>query len=228
MMRKSLVIGTFAMFLTAGVGQANNTQIFSDIQNAACDANVIQQTADAARAKVEDFVSRAEAAIRPPGSIGDLGCLDGLMEAPLDIFSNVGGLLGSLTSGLDAGFGDIGGQICSFANDKWQEVTQPLTGALNDLQLPSIGAGFNLGNLGGSGNTGSQNGSWTPPPSAGGGTTTPEVPGDDTQMIQACRIYAAYANVSSYIVEECAAVTGYSYDQMRRSLGYDDYDRGGR
>ena len=44
------------------------------------------------RRNIESSVRRAEASIEAPASIGDLGCLDGLMDVNIDVFASVGPL----------------------------------------------------------------------------------------------------------------------------------------
>ena len=85
------------------------------------------------RNQIESSVRRAEAAINPPSPVGDLSCLDGLMDIRLDDFGTVGGLEDLFTTSLD-GLLDLGKdqtrRICKFAEQKWKEVTGPVSSAI--------------------------------------------------------------------------------------------------
>ena len=145
-----------------------------------CDPNDIDGISNSIRDAIEASVRRAEATIQPPAAIGDLGCLDGLMNAPLDIFSNIGGIVGTLQQGLfsDLSFPvdvDTSGMLCDFAAAKWGELTQGLGDFdLDLLQFASTpadmaerlagGGGFGSGG-GGQGGTGTLH-------NRGSGTTT--------------------------------------------------------
>ena len=100
------------------------------------------------RRNIETSVRRAEASIEAPASIGDLGCLDGLMDANIDFFASVGPLSSVFSNSLDGLLtGPAGSQrICSFAHRKWNEVTRPLRRPLEILQAglpPDFSGSFN-------------------------------------------------------------------------------------
>ena len=130
--------------------------------NPLCSEEAQNIVAESVRQTIEDAVTRGEASIKPPISLGDLSCLQGLMSAPIDIFSGVGGILGSLT-------GDLAGQaaslpnglssrICAFAAEKWGELTEPVTAGLNpagDLSFDMDEIWANLNNTSGSVGNGS-------------------------------------------------------------------------
>lgn len=108
------------------------------------------------RQQVEDYVTRNEAAIQPPAPVGDLGCLKELMTGVnLDFFSgmipNVQSMFGSAFSGMAMGPGGIEGMICSFAQQKWAELTgklqQGLQGPAAGLQVPDFTSNFGSGNI---------------------------------------------------------------------------------
>ncbi|MCW3782560.1 hypothetical protein [Defluviimonas salinarum] len=106
-----------------------------------CDQEDKDAISSAVRDAIEASVRRAEASIQAPTPVGDLGCLNDLMTAPLDTFSNIGGLLGSLTGGLGnfdaASLGidmDVSGTICRLAAEKWAELTPPLSDLGGTLQ----------------------------------------------------------------------------------------------
>lgn len=116
-----------------------------DMLNPSCSAESKDALAGGVRDKIEQSVARAMASIQPPAAVGDLSCLNDLMNAPLDTFSNVGGLLGNLQGGLSGsigGSGDISRKVCEFAAEKWEEVAGPLTDGLGELT--SSGGGSNL------------------------------------------------------------------------------------
>lgn len=131
------LLGVFAM---PGIALADWTE---DIQDSRCDPEIVKQIGDAQREAIEARVRRAEAAILPPSAVGDLGCLNDLMTAPLAMFSNIGGTLTSLQAGLGSfspeSIGvdmDVSGMLCKAAAQKWSELTEPLSaipGTLNDF-----------------------------------------------------------------------------------------------
>ena len=104
--------------------------------DARCEQADIDGISQSIRDAIEASVRRAEASIAAPAAIGDLGCLNDLMNAPLDIFSNVGGLMGTLQGGLFDSLPfsmdmDVSGMVCDFAAEKWGE----LTGGLGDMDI---------------------------------------------------------------------------------------------
>lgn len=171
-MRKFLIVGALAFTGFAGAAsaqQADNSWIL-DLQNQACSDESRQTIADTIRQQIEDSVARATAAIQPPAAIGDLSCLNDLMNAPLDSFSNMGGILGSLQGGLGGAIGSVGDldisrRVCEFAAERWSNVTEPLDFRLSEIS----GSGTNIWenfNLSGNGsaptNRPSQSGNWQP------------------------------------------------------------------
>lgn len=134
----------------AGIGlvpvsaMAQDNSWLLDLQNPQCSAESRQSIADGVRQQIEDSVARATAAIQPPAALGDLSCLNDLMNVPLDSFSNIGGLVGNLQGGLSGGIGDPGDglsrKVCEFAAEKWGDVTEPLSGRMSELS----GAGSDI------------------------------------------------------------------------------------
>lgn len=111
-----------------------------DIQNANCDASDRAAFGQSLRDHIEANVRRAEASIQAPTPVGDLSCLNDLMNAPLDIFSGMGSLLGSLSAGLSNLSApslnldmDISGAICGAAAKKWSTLTSGLTDSASTL-----------------------------------------------------------------------------------------------
>lgn len=152
----SLALAGAATMFAGGAG-AQDTQWIQDMMHESCDAAIKSDMAQGIRDTIENSVKRAEASINPAIPIGDLSCLNDLMSAPLDTFSNIGGLMGSLTSGLagslpigDLMNGGVSRQVCQFAMDKWNEVTQPLTGAISSLSNPSFASSFTASGSSGS------------------------------------------------------------------------------
>ena len=104
--------------------------------------------ADSVRRDIELSVRRAEASMEPPASIGDLGCLDGLMDANIDVFAPVGPLSSLFSNSLDGLLTAPGTsrRICRFAHRRWNEVSRPLLKPLDLLQLglpPDFAGSFN-------------------------------------------------------------------------------------
>lgn len=117
--------------LSSGAAQADWTKTILDER---CDPEISDALSEALRDSIEASVRRAEASIAPPTPVGDLGCLNDLMTAPLDTFSNIGGMLGSLSGGLSSldvsNFEldiDVSGMVCKVAAEKWAELTEPLS-----------------------------------------------------------------------------------------------------
>jgi len=141
--------------------------------NARCSDASRDAIANAARHNVESHVTRAEASIQPPTPVGDLSCLNDLMNIKLDFLSgqflSLDTLFQDLMSGLQnitlQGIGeDVTRQICQFAQEKWEELTEPLNLSFEDLLgdvSPGFTSNFALINISGGG--------------SGGTTTTPPV-----------------------------------------------------
>lgn len=186
-----------ALLLTAFLGMVPatsnaQTEIFRSMTNERCSDASRDAVSNAARANVESHVRRAEASIQPPTPVGDLSCLNDLMNINIDFLSgqffSLDSLLGDFMNGLQnitlEGIGEeINRQICAFAQKKWSELTEPLNLSVEDLLgdiSPSFTSNFALINVSqgqpGSGVT--VNGGATPPPSvtpAPTSTTSPNV-----------------------------------------------------
>jgi hypothetical protein len=139
----SAITGTMAGLLAAAVclslpATAQAEDWLDSIQDSRCDPEDIEGVTGNVRNAIEASVRRAEMSIQAPTSVGDLGCLNDLMTAPLDIFSGVGGLLDSLSSGLGSLSAsslnidlDVSGMVCGFAAKKFAD----LTSSLGDLDM---------------------------------------------------------------------------------------------
>ncbi len=93
--------------------------------------------AGSVRQDIELSVRRAEASMEPPAAIGDLGCLDGLMDVNIDVFAPVGPLSSLFSNSLDGLLTAPGRsqRICRFAHQKWNELSRPLLKPLDLLKL---------------------------------------------------------------------------------------------
>ena len=102
-----------------------------------CSRESRELLAGSVRRDIELSVRRAEASMEPPASIGDLGCLDGLMDVNIDVFAPVGPLSSLFSNSLDGLLTAPGNprRICRFAHRKWNEVSKPLLRPLDLLQL---------------------------------------------------------------------------------------------
>ncbi|WP_136661469.1 hypothetical protein [Nitratireductor sp. XY-223] len=96
-----------------------------------CSHTVKTGLAEAIRSGIESEVLRGEEALRPPQPIAALGCLDNLMSLNLDIAIQVPNLAGLFQSAVS----QAENQICSFAQDKLNELTAQISSL---LQLPSF------------------------------------------------------------------------------------------
>jgi len=126
------------------------TEIFRSMTNERCSSASRDAVANAARQNVESRVARAEASIQPPTPVGDLSCLNDLMNIDIDFLSgkmfSIGDIFGDLLGGLqditlEGIQGEVTRQICAFAAEKWEDLTKPLNLSLDDL-LGDISPGF--------------------------------------------------------------------------------------
>lgn len=126
----------------------------------------------AIRTGIEREVERHEAALKKPPSLSDLGCLDNLFNVNLDFAIKVPNLTGIFESAVS----DAKQKICTYAQQEWNKLTQPLQAGLklpgfNKLQLPDGGSGggpalnFNYGRSSGTLDL-------TPPPNPNSGPRT--------------------------------------------------------
>lgn len=131
----SALVGVLALGVSVLAPSVSHAEDWlNSIQDARCDPEDIEGVTGNVRNAIEASVRRAEMTIQAPTPVGDLGCLNDLMTAPLDTFSNVGGLLTSLMSGLgdiastalDLDI-DVSGMICGFAAEKFATLTSPLS-----------------------------------------------------------------------------------------------------
>lgn len=146
MTHNTFIIAALLILFSTHVSQAD---WIDDSISSHCSETARQRLADGTRQQIESSVRRAEAAIEPPAATGDLSCLDGLMALPLDSFAPSGGLKGLFTGSLDGiiGQGDQSRPICRFAEQKWREVTRPMTTPLDNLRKglpPNLLNGFDM------------------------------------------------------------------------------------
>lgn len=142
------------------------TEWISDIQSDQCSPESRDKIAEAVRESIESKVARAEASIRAPASVADLACLDGLLNADVDIFSkglslegfDPNTIINDLTSGLKSGLNvetltnGVERAVCDFSDQKFNDLTSGLTGSLDDIvdrtsNLHSLTDGFGLMNI---------------------------------------------------------------------------------
>jgi hypothetical protein len=172
MMRKTIRLTATALYLgglTLALTTPAQADWISDKLSDSCSGASAQKLSQSIRDNIEDSMDRAEASIKPPSPVGDLGCLEDLMsDVGINIFSaeqggDFGGsmasglvqqLMGPLTDQLQgAGLGDLldaagdpMGAVCKFAEDKWNELSGSLGGG--DLKIPpDLGQAFNLGSF---------------------------------------------------------------------------------
>lgn len=153
--------------VSAGAASAQ-TQWIQDTMSEQCSAESRQQVADATRASIEESVARSEASIQPPAPVADLSCMNGLISADVDVFSDGwtdGGafdpvsILTDMVGGLKSGLavttlaGGAERAICQFAKEKFETVNGGLSGSMNDIvgrtegSVPSFTDGFGLMNI---------------------------------------------------------------------------------
>ena len=115
------------------VAQSTNDQILQLFPSGGqgCTDTVRLNLTDAIRSGIEAEVLRGEDALKRPKSIGALGCLDNLFDVNLDIAIQVPNLQNIFASAVS----QAQNQICSFAQDRMNELTAQVS---NLLQLPSF------------------------------------------------------------------------------------------
>lgn len=96
-----------------------------------CTDTVKINLTEAIRAGIESEVLRGEEALRPPAAISALSCLDNLFDVNLDIAIQVPNLQGIFAAAVS----QVEGQICSFAQNRMDELTAQITDL---LQLPTF------------------------------------------------------------------------------------------
>ena len=131
----TLKLATLAMILAIGITPASAEWI-RDMMIEDCSEASRDRLAAATRQKIELSVRRAESSIEPPAPIGDLGCLDGLMDINIDVFAPVGPLSQIFSGSLDGVLNQAGDtrRFCRFARRRWNEMTNPLTQPLKLLK----------------------------------------------------------------------------------------------
>ena len=95
-----------------------------------------QAVRQAVRDRIEQEVRRAESAFLSPTPVGDLGCIDDLMQNTLKIFSGGFGLPDLFSARLKI-------DLCGFAQSKWSEITQPLQAVNAKISSFTSGLGGN-------------------------------------------------------------------------------------
>lgn len=150
----ALILAAAALTAPAAMAQSQDYGWLDQVQDQRCDPEIRDKISGSVRDTIEAHIARAEAAINAPIPIGDLSCLDDLMNESIDIFSNIGGLMGTLSAGLGNVQGgnvneafegmDLSGQVCKFAQKKWAEVTTPLTSGLDDLDIAHFASQFDF------------------------------------------------------------------------------------
>ena len=128
-------LATLAMILAIGITPASAEWIH-DMMIEDCSEESRDRLAAATRQKIELSVRRAESSIEPPAPIGELGCLEGLMDINLYVFAPVGPLSQVFSGSLDGVLNQAGDtrRFCRFARRRWNEMTNPLTQPLKLLK----------------------------------------------------------------------------------------------
>lgn len=128
----SLLAASVAMIAAVSPHAANADWVASSLDQR-CHPDDISGVSENVRSAIEAAVRRAEASIQAPAGVADLGCLNDLMSAPIDIFSNVGSVMGALQGGVFDSLSfpmdmDVSGMLCDFAAEKWGNLTEGLDG----------------------------------------------------------------------------------------------------
>ena len=136
----SFIAAIFVSLGSVAHAQSTDDQILQlfPANGQGCTDTVKLNLTNAIRSGIEAEVLRGEDALKKPQSIAALGCLDNLFDVNLDIAIQVPNLQGIFQSAVS----QVQGQICSFAQDKMNELTAQVSSL---LQLPS----FNFMPIGG-------------------------------------------------------------------------------
>lgn len=190
--------------LMAGAANAQTAWI-EDTLSEQCSTAAREQVASGVRGSIEESVARAEASIQAPSPVMDLACLNDLMDADIDVFSEtwdqasgLASIINDVTSGLKSGLSvstlssGVERAICDFAEEQFETLTSGLTGSMSHItsgiEMPTFSDGFGLLNVGYS--TGSSSGSTSGSASSGSsdstttGTTSTNASSDTESQIQ--------------------------------------------
>lgn len=108
-----------------------------------CPPEIREAMAEAARAGTDQAAIRWEKSIRRPQELGELSCLDGIMNRDL-------GILVSMPS-IDDLFGNIQEAVCQAAEEGWRQATSRVAGAVGDVGVPGLELPGGLGGISGGG-----------------------------------------------------------------------------
>ncbi|ASY61402.1 hypothetical protein [Sinorhizobium sp. CCBAU 05631] len=135
-------VSGLALAAAAVPAQADQIEQLFKTEGKGCIDTVKVNLVDAIRAGIDKEVERHEAALQKPPALDQLGCLDNLFNVNLDFAIQVP----DLTSLFNSATSNAEQQICSYAQDAWNKVTEPLQSA---LQLPSFDSLQLPGGMGG-------------------------------------------------------------------------------
>ena len=121
-------LAVLLVLLTLGKPAAGADWVYEMLDNR-CSPQSRKFVATTVRNRIESSVRCAEALVRPPAPVGDLSCLESLMQTQIDTFAEVGSLTDFFRRAFDGKFdpgGDLEKRICLFAQSRWNELTRPL------------------------------------------------------------------------------------------------------
>jgi hypothetical protein len=134
---------TIAAIVALPMAPAHSADFISQLfksGEAGCDSGVASKLTEAIRAGIDTEVKRMEAALKMPAGVSGLGCLDDLFSINLDTMISLPNLQGLLKNAIS----NAESQICSFAQEQWAKITEPLTAALQIPSFDNLGIpGFN-------------------------------------------------------------------------------------
>ena len=141
---------TLLALAVSACSQAAHADWIQDMMLSDCSTASRELLAASVRRDIESSVRRAESSIEAPSSVGDLACLDSLMDVDIDVFARVGPLGSLFSNSLDGLLSSRDGsrRICRYAHQAWNEVTSPLSGSLDLLKRghpPGLSNSFNFG-----------------------------------------------------------------------------------
>ncbi|MBX8802918.1 hypothetical protein ACFW0F_22290 [Brucella anthropi] len=147
-LRKFSLCGIASVILSATPASADQIEQLFKGSGQGCVDTVKINLVEAIRSGIDKEVKRHEAALQKPPALDSLGCLDNLMQVNLDFAIQVPDLSQLFKSALS----NAEQQICSYAQEQWNKVTEPLQSALqlpsfNMLQLPGGMGGGNVPTL---------------------------------------------------------------------------------
>lgn len=132
-MRRAVLAAAAVLSWSIASVPASAERMYGRMAGAGCDDASRRIVAEGSRNTLERSVRVAEAAIQPPRSVSDMGCLDGIFGVEIDTFTPTLDPNAWLRA-FDRWVEGIARGLCSFAEDQWARLTSPVTSVNDDIQ----------------------------------------------------------------------------------------------